>query len=72
MHGRQAAGEMYASSDIQRGPYLFNKKNIITHKQTVKLNSDYTVEFVSINTSKLDLTWIYLDKVISGFTVDRV
>jgi hypothetical protein len=33
--------------------------------QKVKLNSDCTIKFVAINPSKLDLTWIYLDKVIS-------
>jgi hypothetical protein len=31
-----------------------------------KLNSDRTIKFVSINYSKQDLTWIYLDKVTSG------
>jgi hypothetical protein len=46
-------------------PLFKQIKNVITHKKT-KLNSDYTIEFVSINPSKLDLTWIYLDKVISG------
>jgi hypothetical protein len=28
----------------------------------LKLNSDYTIKFVAINSSKQDLTWIYLDK----------
>jgi hypothetical protein len=43
-----------------------DEKNIITPKsKKTKLNSDYTIKFVSINTSKQDVTWIYLDKVTS-------
>jgi hypothetical protein len=41
------------------------KKNIITHKQKSKLNSDCIIKFVSINISKQDVTRIYLDKVTS-------
>jgi hypothetical protein len=56
----------------QRGPHLINdEKNIITRRLKTKLNSDCTIKFVSINTSKQDFTWIYLDKVISGLQVDR-
>jgi hypothetical protein len=53
---------------VARAPlFSLNKKNVITHKQkNPKLNSDCTIEFVSINSSELDLTWIYLDKVTSG------
>jgi hypothetical protein len=48
------------------GPIISgNKKNVITHKPKKNLNSDCTIEFVSINTLKLDLAWIYLDKVTS-------
>jgi hypothetical protein len=45
-----------------------NKKKLYLTNQKLKLNSDYTVEFVSINPTKQDLTWIYLDldKVTSG------
>jgi hypothetical protein len=35
------------------------------HARAIKLNFDYTIKFVAINPSKLDLTWIYLDKVTS-------
>jgi hypothetical protein len=53
---------------ISGGPHVFKLlKNVITHKQKTKLNSDCTIKFVLINTSKQDVTWIYLDKVISGF-----
>jgi hypothetical protein len=38
-------------------------KKYYNSNQKSKLNSDYTIEFVSINSSKLDLTWIYLDKI---------
>jgi hypothetical protein len=48
------------------GPTSFaNKKKLYLTNQKLKLNSDYTVEFVSINPTKQDLTWIYLDKVTS-------
>jgi hypothetical protein len=43
-----------------------DEKNVITPRQKTKLNSDCTIKFVSINTSKQDITWIYLDKVTSG------
>jgi hypothetical protein len=46
-------------------PLSEHLKNVITHKQKTKLNFDCTIEFVLINSSKLDLTWIYLDKVTS-------
>jgi hypothetical protein len=45
-------------------PHFFPlKKYVITHKQKTKLNSNCTIKFVSINPSKQDLTWIYLDKI---------
>jgi hypothetical protein len=37
-----------------------------SQNQKTKLNFDYTIKFVSINSLKLDPTWIYLDKVTSG------
>jgi hypothetical protein len=43
-----------------------NKKNSNSQTKKTKLNFDYTIKFVLINSSKLDPTWIYLDKVISG------
>jgi hypothetical protein len=65
-HYARARGEERDGS-TSGGPYVFNyRKNIITLKQKTKLNSDYTIKFVSINTSKQDVTWIYLDKVTSG------
>jgi hypothetical protein len=50
------------------GPHIFNyEKNVITPKpKKTKLNFDCTIKFISINTSKQDVTWIYLDKMISG------
>jgi hypothetical protein len=42
------------------------KKILQLTNKKIKLNSDYTIKFVSINPSKLDLIWIYLDKVTSG------
>jgi hypothetical protein len=50
----------------QRANFFSYEKNVITHKQKIKLNSNYTIKFVSINASKLDLIWICLDKVTSG------
>jgi hypothetical protein len=35
----------------------------LVKNQKLKLNSDYTIKFVAINSSKQDLTWIYLDKI---------
>jgi hypothetical protein len=53
---------------MQRRTPLFQvtKKCYNSQTKKSKLNFDYTIEFVSINPSKLDLTWIYLDKVTSG------
>jgi hypothetical protein len=45
---------------------LTNKKIIKLANQRTKLNSDCTIKFISINTLKQDVTWIYLDKVTSG------
>jgi hypothetical protein len=47
------------------GPHDFNSLKNCYNSPTkkTKLNSDYTIKFVSINTSKQDITWIYLDKV---------
>jgi hypothetical protein len=39
------------------------KKCYNSQTKKIKLNSDYTIKFVSINPSKQDLTWIYLDKI---------
>jgi hypothetical protein len=47
------------------------KKMLYLTNQKSKLNFDCTIEFISINSSKLDLTWIYLDKVTSRPTVDE-
>jgi hypothetical protein len=45
---------------------LFSYKKILQlTNQNTKLNSDRTIKFVSINSSKQDLTGIYLHKVIS-------
>jgi hypothetical protein len=46
-------------------PPLFQlaKKYYNSQTKKIKLNSDYTIEFVSINPSKQDLTLIYLDKI---------
>jgi hypothetical protein len=41
------------------------KKCYNSETKKTKLNSDYTIKFISINTSKQDVTWIYLDKVTS-------
>jgi hypothetical protein len=49
----------------QRPPLFFPLKKSITQKPKNKLNSDCTIKFISINTSKQDDTCIYLDKVIS-------
>jgi hypothetical protein len=39
------------------GPHFFNSlKNVVIHKQKLKLNSNYTIKFVAINSSKQDLT----------------
>jgi hypothetical protein len=38
------------------GPTCSTIKNVITHKQKIKLNSDCTIKFVLINSSKLDFT----------------
>jgi hypothetical protein len=52
---------------VARAPlFSLNKKKYYNSKKKPKLNSDCTIEFVSINSSELDLTWIYLDKVTSG------
>jgi hypothetical protein len=32
--------------------------------QTSKLNSDYIINFLTINHAKQDPTWIYLDKIL--------
>jgi hypothetical protein len=67
MHGRESAcfGER-ESMDQMTGPTISTHKNVIIHKKKIKLNSVYTIKFVSINSSKQDVTWIYLDKVTSG------
>jgi hypothetical protein len=54
--GNLAAGPTVAS----------NKKCYNSQTKKTKLNFDCTIKFVSINPSKLDLIWIYLDKVTSG------
>jgi hypothetical protein len=42
---------------ISGGPHVFKLlKNVIIHKQKIKLSSDYTIKFVLINTSKQDVT----------------
>jgi hypothetical protein len=49
------------------GSHSFNlTKMLYLTNQKTKLNFDCTIKFVSINTSKQDVTWIYLDKVTSG------
>jgi hypothetical protein len=47
-------------------PFQATKNYYNSQTKKTKLNSDCTIKFVSINFSKLDLTWIYLDKVTSG------
>jgi hypothetical protein len=52
---------------MQLWAHDFNSlKNVITHKPKNQIKFECTIKFVSINTSKQDLTWIYLDKVTSG------
>jgi hypothetical protein len=43
----------------------FNElKKVITLNQKLKLNSDYTIEFLTINPLKEDHTQIYLRKIL--------
>jgi hypothetical protein len=49
----------------ERANFFSYKKCYNSQTKKTKLNSDCTIKFVSINASKLNLTWIYLDKVIS-------
>jgi hypothetical protein len=59
VHGqRKSAGEV--------GPIDSIKKYYNSQTKKTKLNSDCTIKFVSINHSKQDLTWIYLDKIYGG------
>jgi hypothetical protein len=52
---------------IAAAPCLqLTKKCYNSQTKNIKLNSDFTIKYISINPSKLDLTWIYLDKVTSG------
>jgi hypothetical protein len=51
--------------------FFVTKKCYNSQTKKTKLNSDCTIKFVSINSLKLDLTLIYLDKVTSGSTMDR-
>jgi hypothetical protein len=50
---------------MQRAPLFKFQKTLELTYQLTKLNSDCTIKFVSINSSKQDFTWIYLDKVTS-------
>jgi hypothetical protein len=45
--------------------FMLTKNYYSLQTKKTKLNSDCTIKFVSINTSKQDVTWIYLDKVTS-------
>jgi hypothetical protein len=54
------------SMESVAGPMFLTLKKCYNSQNKNKLNSDCTIKFVSINSSKLDLTWIYLDKVICG------
>jgi hypothetical protein len=52
--------------DPGAGPTIAtNKKMLYLTNQKAKLNFDCTIKFIEINPSKLDLIWIYLDKVTS-------
>jgi hypothetical protein len=62
VRGEERGGSISGGSHVCK--LLKKCYNLQTKK--IKLNSDYTVKFVLINTSKQDVTWIYLDKVISG------
>jgi hypothetical protein len=53
-HAREAVEE--AAVRGKACQLFFRIKNVITHKPKTKLNSDCIIKFVSINTSKLDLT----------------
>jgi hypothetical protein len=48
-------------------PHYFKlKKCYNSQTKKTKLNFVYTIKFVSINHSKQDVTWIYLDNMTSG------
>jgi hypothetical protein len=68
MHGRETAHVLERESmDQMAGPtILTHKKCYNSQTKKTKLNSVYTIKFVLINSSKQDVTWIYLDKVTSG------
>jgi hypothetical protein len=46
--------------------YLKIKKSIITNRVS-KLNFDFTIEFLTIKTSKQDLTLLYFDKLFYSY-----
>jgi hypothetical protein len=61
---REKSGER---AHVWWAPLLqLSKKCYNSQTKKTKLNSDCTIKFVSINTSKQDVTCIYLDKVTSG------
>jgi hypothetical protein len=66
-HVRWSGSTWCDRAHAQRRVPLFNtKKYYNSRTKKIKLNSDCTIKFVSINPSNLDLIWIYLDKVTSG------
>jgi hypothetical protein len=42
------------------------------HNQTSKLNFDCTIGFLTIKTSKQDLTWLYFDKLFYSYFLIKV
>jgi hypothetical protein len=66
-HSIFRVGQCLLYSVQWRAPLAKQRKKMLQlTNQKSKLNFDCIIKFVSINPSKLDHTWIYLDKVISG------